>query len=216
MTKATKKNSPAVSKKETAEPIQKVTEEAPPKTEKKEVPQPNKQELELNAKKMKRRIASIQDSIVTEQRKCDEWLIEGNRLIEETEQKFESDKVKKILTLKEEASSEGKDILINFYKSEITRLESDKAEQVESGDSGEFSAEFKKFIKQRSERFEKRKLTLHRNWITWTHNRLEKKMPVFKESISKLETQLEEIEKLIAAVPETKITIKAPLTAETV
>ncbi len=167
-----------------------------------EQPQPSKFELEFAAKRLKRTIDRTKDSLEKEEQKCVEWLREGNRLIKENERKYEADQVKKIIALKEENSIATIDILLNFHESEITRLTDQKKEKEDAGEPGEFSSEYKQYLKPRSARFEKKDVNLKKNWIVWTEDRKAKKIPPLEEKITNLENELLGIDKQIEAASE--------------
>ena len=66
-----------------------------------------------------------------------------------------------------------------------------------SGKPGDFSPDFKQYLKQRSEKYEKRKANLNKNWIVWTGNYQEKKLPPLEEKLQNLNKDLQKVEKQI-------------------
>ena len=179
-----------------------IVEETKQEAKLEEQNQATKSELESKAKKLKRAVERAKESQALEHQKCEEWLKEGNSLIAENERKFEADKVKKIIQLKEENSIPAIDILLGFYQSEIDRLSGLKKEKEDAGETGEFSSDYKQFLKPRADRFEKRAMRLKREWIQWTDDRKAKKLPVFEQKIANLESELSEIEKQIETTTE--------------
>jgi outer membrane biosynthesis protein TonB len=201
MAKATKKTANKSSKPEDAKEVKTNAETSPektteqsPETTKTETPKPTKKELEAESKKLERNIQKIQDRIDREKQKCDEWITEGNRLLDVNTQKYEADQVKKILQLKEENNLQAIEVLINYYQSEIERLITIRNEKEEAGEEGDFSAEYKKYLRQRSERYEKRANNIKKNWIIYTENYMKRKLPPLEESIAKMNEELTKIE----------------------
>jgi outer membrane biosynthesis protein TonB len=201
MAKATKKTSNKSSQPEdtkevktNAETSPETTPEQSPEPTKTETPKPTKKELEAESKKLERNIQKIQDRIDREKQKCDEWITEGNRLLDVNTQKYEADQVKKILQLKEENNLQAIEVLINYYQSEIERLITIRNEKEEAGEEGDFSAEYKKYLRQRSERYEKRANNIKKNWIIYTENYMKRKLPPLEESIAKMNEELTKIE----------------------
>jgi outer membrane biosynthesis protein TonB len=176
------------------EKTKEITPEQSPETTKTETPKPTKKELEAESKKLERNIQKIQDRIDREKQKCDEWITEGNRLLDLNTQKYEADQVKKILQLKEENNLQAIEVLINYYQSEIERLITIRNEKEEAGEEGDFSAEYKKYLRQRSERYEKRANNIKKNWIIYTENYMKRKLPPLEESIAKMNEELTKIE----------------------
>jgi len=195
MAKAVKKTVAKSSEKEETEEKkseEKTLETTPEKNETK------LKELETQSKKLKKNIESIEERLSRENQKCKEWLSEGNELLEKAEQKFEDDKIKKILQLKEEDNIEALDVLINYHQAQIYRLSSIKQEKVDAGDDGDFSDEYKKYLAKRSERYEKRKSNLNKWWIKYTENYTIRKIKPLEEKLLNLKKEWSDIENEIA------------------
>ena len=201
MAKATKKTSPKTSKNEVTEKpeVQEVTPEVKEEIKTETVSNENqKKELISEMKRIKRIINRTDEAIQKNRQKCDEWTKEGERLMAVNDQKFEADKVKKILQLKEEDNVDAIDVIIQFYQSEINRLSEIRKEKESSGISGGFSKEYMSYLRQRTERFEKRKSNINKSWIIYSENFLVKKIPPLEKKIEDHKVQLTKIEEQLA------------------
>jgi hypothetical protein len=158
--------------------------------------------LKSEAKRIKRILERTNDRIDKEKQKCREWTAEGERLLAENDQKFEADKVKKILQLKEEDNISAIEVLLDFYVSEVERLTNIKNEKEAAGETGEFSKEYQKYLKQRSERYEKRVSNIKKSWIIYSDNYLEKKLPPLESKVAEIKDQLSKIEEQL---PKTEV-----------
>jgi hypothetical protein len=158
--------------------------------------------LKSEAKRIKRILERTNDRIDKEKQKCREWTAEGERLLAENDQKFEADKVKKILQLKEEDNISAIEVLQGFYISEVERLTNIKNKKEAAGETGEFSKEYQKYLKQRSERYEKRVSNIKKSWIIYSDNYLAKKLPPLESKIDDLNSQLTKIEE---ELPKTEV-----------
>jgi hypothetical protein len=164
----------------------------------------DKKELISNSKRIKRMRERAQERIERENQKCNEWVSEGNRLNDEAKQKFQSDKVKKLIALKEEDNIKAIDVMLEYYKSEIERLETSKQEKFADGESGEFSTEYKKYLRTREERFLKRQNNINKSWVIYSENYKNRKIPPIQKRIDELNIQLEELDKQIASTEESE------------
>lgn len=153
-----------------------------------------KNELISEAKRIQKSIEIAQEKIEREKQKTNEWIKQGNALLQKNNERFNEDKVKKLLDFKEEGSIEAKDVLINFYKTEIERLQKAKQEQEENNEPGELSKDFQKYLKKRIERYETRKFNVTKNWIKYSEKYLESKLPPIYDKISKQSAELEKIQ----------------------
>jgi hypothetical protein len=118
------------------------------------------------------------------------WDFDDALRLQKITDRFENDKISKIIEMKEDGCLEGKNILIEFYQRQIDRLLTEMKTQEESGELGEFSPEFQEYLNDRTQRYEKQIYNLNKNYQQYAQEKREITIPKIIESIEKLKEDL--------------------------
>ncbi|GAB1370200.1 hypothetical protein MASR1M45_02590 [Candidatus Kapaibacterium sp.] len=118
------------------------------------------------------------------------WQAEDEEKLKNLVEKFEFDRIQKIIEYRETGSLEAKNILIDFYQKQIEKLSAEKEEQEENGNHGDFSDLYKEYLKTRKERFDKNMASLKKNYLDSTAEKRDVAIPKLEDTIMKLKEEL--------------------------
>ena len=120
----------------------------------------------------------------------EKWNQDDQKRLNKITERFETDKINKIIELKESNCIEGKNILIEYYQKLIEKLIDEKTIQENTGELGEFSPEFQEYLNDRTQKFEKQIYNLNKNYQQYAQEKREITIPKIIESIEKLKEDL--------------------------
>ena len=122
------------------------------------------------------------------------WQAEDDEKLKNLIEKFEFDRIQKIIEYRETGNLEAKEILIGFYRKQIEILKAEKEEQEKTENHGSFSDLYKEYLKTRTERFEKNMASLKKNYLDSTTEKRDVTIPKLEESILTLQEELAKAE----------------------
>jgi hypothetical protein len=140
--------------------------------------------------RLKREIDEKERKLERDRKTFVKWQTEDEDKLKSLNEKFEADKVNKIIEYHETGCLQGKIVLIDYYQKQLEKLLSEKTEQEESGNHGDFSNLYKEYMKTRSERFEKNLANLQKNYFDSTKEKRDVTIPKLETAISELKEEL--------------------------
>lgn len=140
--------------------------------------------------RLKKDIEDKERKLNQSRKTLEKWQKEDEEKLKALNEKFEADKINKIVEYRETGSLEAKNILIDYYERQIEKLKAERDEQETSGKSSDFSDLYKEYIKTRTERFEKNMASLKKNYLDSTTEKRDVTIPKLEESILTLKEEL--------------------------
>jgi hypothetical protein len=144
--------------------------------------------------RLKREIEEKDRKLERDRKTLVKWQTEDEDKLKSLNEKFESDKVNKIIEYHETGCLQGKIVLIDYYQKQLEKLLSEKSEQEESGNHGDFSNLYKEYMKTRSERYEKNLANLQKNYFDSSTEKRDVTIPKLEETILTLKEELTKAE----------------------
>ena len=108
--------------------------------------------------------------------------------------KFNSDKVKTIIQMNETGCLEAKKVMVEFYQSQVQKLETEIAELEATGNTGEFSERYRDYLNEREARYTKQFQTLKKKFLDSSEEKRNVQIPKLEEQIVILREELAEAE----------------------
>lgn len=178
---------------EPTEEIQEITEvQAEPK--KNGVPEQISTILVNKIYRLKKDIEDKERKLAQSRKTLEKWQKEDEEKLKNLTDRYELDRIQKIIEYREDGSLEAKEILLQFYSKQIEKLSEEKEKQINSGKPGDFSDLYKEYLKARTERFEKNMASLKKNYLDSTTEKRDVTIPKLEESILTLKIELETAE----------------------
>lgn len=144
--------------------------------------------------RLKREIEEKEKKLERDRKTLIKWQAEDEAKLKNLVDKFEFDRIQKIIEYRETGNLEAKEILIGFYQKQIEILTAEKEEQEETGNHGSFSDLYKEYLKNRTERFEKNMASLKKNYLDSTREKRDVIIPKLENSIITLREELQKVE----------------------
>jgi hypothetical protein len=144
--------------------------------------------------RLKKEIEDKERKLNQSRKTLEKWQKEDEEKLQALNEKFEADKINKIVEYRETGSLEAKNILIDYYQRQIEKLTTEREEQEQNGKVGDFSDLYKEYLKARTERFEKNMTSLKKNYLNSTSEKRDVQIPKLEESILTLKEELAKAE----------------------
>jgi len=178
---------------EQTDEIQEITE-VPAEPKKNGVPEQISTILVNKLYRLKKDIEDKERKLAQSRKTLEKWQKEDEEKLKNLTDKFELDRIQKIIEYREDGSLEAKEILLQFYSKQIEKLSEEKEKQIESGKPGDFSDLYKEYLKARTERFEKNMASLRKNYLDSTSEKRDSTIPKLENSITSLKEELQKAE----------------------
>jgi len=144
--------------------------------------------------RLKQEILSLERKLENNKKLIEKWQIEDEEKLKAINEKFEKDKVTKIIEYRESGCLEGKNILIDYYQKQIEKLLAEKEEQENTGNKGDFTDLYKEYLNNRTLKYEKQISRLHKYYIDVTAEKRDIAIPKLEATINTLNLELQKSE----------------------
>jgi hypothetical protein len=144
--------------------------------------------------RLKREIEEKERKIAKDRNTLSKWQNEDAERLKTINEKFDTDKVNKIIEYRETGCLQGKIILIEYYQKQIEKLTSEKEEQEITGNHGDFSDLYKEYLQTRTEKYNKQLASLQKNYVNWANQKRDIIIPNLEEAIVTLKEELQKAE----------------------
>lgn len=178
---------------EPTEEIQEIAE-VPAEPKKNGVPDQPSTLLVNKIYRLKKEIEDKERKLSQSRKTLEKWQKEDEEKLKNLTDRYELDRIQKIIEYREDGSLEAKEILLQFYSKQIEKLSEEKEKQINSGKPGDFSDLYKEYLKARTERYEKNMASLKKNYLDSTAEKRDVTIPKLEESILTLKMELETAE----------------------
>ena len=144
--------------------------------------------------RLKKEIESKETALAKSRNTLVKWEKEDNEKLTALQDKFNSDKVKTIIQMNETGCLEAKRIMVEFYQSQVQKLENEIAELEATENTGEFSERYRDYLNEREARYTKQFQTLKKNFLDSSEEKRTVQIPKLEEQIEILREELAEAE----------------------
>lgn len=144
--------------------------------------------------RLKKEIESKETALAKSRNTLVKWEKEDKEKLAALQDKFNSDKVKTIIQMNETGCLEAKKVMVEFYQSQVQKLENEIAELEATGNTGEFSERYRDYLNEREARYTKQFQTLKKNFLDSSEEKRNVQIPKLEEQIVILREELAEAE----------------------
>lgn len=176
------------------EPTEEIQEIAPSEEPKKNGTIEVSTLLENKMYRLKREIEEKEKKLERDRKTLLKWQAEDEAKLKNLVDKFEFDRIQKIIEYRETGNTEAQSILIGYYQKQIEILTAEKEEQERTGNIGSFSDLYQEYLKTRTDRFEKNMASLKKNYLDSTSEKRDVTIPKLENSIVTLKEELQKAE----------------------